>query len=46
MSQIAIDIVLIPDEGIQKVCRDINQNIAGKIDFINTRKIPHISLMM
>lgn len=46
MTQKAIDIVLLPDEGIQKICREVNQNIGGKIDFIGTWKTPHISLLM
>jgi len=46
MKKIAIDIVLLPDEWIQKICREVNQDIGWKIDFVRTWKVPHISLMM
>jgi hypothetical protein len=46
MSKIAIDIVLLPDERAQTICRAVNQYIWGKIDFNATWKVPHISLMM
>jgi hypothetical protein len=46
MWKVVIDIVLLPDEKAQKICRDMNKNIWGKIDFTNTWKVPHISLMM
>jgi len=46
MKKIAIDIVLLPDAWAQKICREINQSIWWKIDFVKTWKVPHISLMM
>ncbi len=46
MSKIVIDIVLLPDNGIQKICREVNKAIWWKIDFTNTGKTPHISLLM
>lgn len=46
MSQIAIDIVLLPDESAQSTCRKINKSIGWKLDFTNTWKTPHISLLM
>jgi hypothetical protein len=38
--------VLLPNEKAQRVCRDVNSSIGGKIDFTNTWKTPHISLLM
>lgn len=46
MSKIAIDIVLLPDNKTQDLCWEVNKNIWGKIDFTNTWKTPHISLLM
>ncbi len=49
MKQIAIDIVLLPDEKAQEICKKVNQQIwweEKKIDFIQTGKTPHISLIM
>lgn len=46
MNKIAIDIVLIPDDETLKICKEINKNLTSEIDFNNTWKIPHISLLM
>jgi hypothetical protein len=43
---IAIDIVLIPDNKTTYICKEINTSCNSKIDFTNTKKIPHISLLM
>lgn len=46
MTKIAIDIVLIPDDETIKICKEINKNLTPEIDFNNTWKTPHISLLM
>ena len=46
MNKIAIDIVLIPDDETIKICKEINKNLTPEIDFNNTWKTPHISLLM
>ena len=46
MNKIAIDIVLIPDDETLNLCKEINKNLTDEIDFNNTWKTPHISLLM
>ena len=46
MNKIAIDIVLIPDDETINLCKEINKNLTDEIDFNNTWKTPHISLLM
>ncbi len=47
MQKIAIDIVLLPDTWIDKICREFNFWLTDKkIDFNWSWKNPHISLMM
>jgi len=44
--KIAIDIVLLPDEKTEKISREINKECNWEIDFENSWKVPHMSLLM
>lgn len=44
--KIAIDIVLTLPEEVIWICKEINKDLDSKIDFTNTWKIPHISILM
>jgi len=44
--KIAIDVVLLLTEDIKNICKKINSKLNWKIDFNNSNKIPHISIIM